>query len=73
MQERRSLEAAMPPGLRFVKGWPPRMPTRAEAALIARSRVPILAHHGLADLYPDVSAVQARFAELLSAKTVRSR
>lgn len=73
MQDRRSLEAAMLPGLRFVKGWPPRMPTQAEAALIARCRAPILAHHGLADLYPDAGAVQSRFAELLSAKTARSR
>ncbi len=71
--ERRTLEAAMPPDLRYVKGWPPRMPSLAEAALIAKARAPILAHHGLADHFPDAAAVQARFAELLAVKAERPR
>jgi 3'-phosphoadenosine 5'-phosphosulfate sulfotransferase (PAPS reductase)/FAD synthetase len=66
--QRRSLEAGMPPALRFVKGWPPRAPTIDEAKRIAAARAPILARHGLADLYPDSLAVIARFAELLAAK-----
>lgn len=61
---RRALEAAMPPGLRYVRGWPPRLPTPAEAAEIAAARAPILARHGLANRYPDAAAVVARFAEL---------
>jgi 3'-phosphoadenosine 5'-phosphosulfate sulfotransferase (PAPS reductase)/FAD synthetase len=66
--ERRSLEAAMPTALRFVKGWPPRMPTREEAGTIARCRAPILAHHGLGDHFPDADAVLSRFAELLASR-----
>lgn len=62
--ERRHLEASMPAGLRYVKGWPPRMPTLAEAEDIAAARRPILARHRLANRYPTGSAVQARFAEL---------
>lgn len=65
-QERRALEAEMPPALRFIKGWPPRMPSHSEATNIARCRGPILAHHGLVDHYPDARAVLERFAELLS-------
>lgn len=72
-QERRALEAAMPPQLRYVKGWPPRMPSLAEASLIAKARAPILAHHGLPDHFPDAAAVQARFADLLAVKAERSR
>ncbi|MDK2767906.1 MAG: hypothetical protein KYX69_09325 [Sphingomonas sp.] len=62
--ERRHLEASMPAGLRYVKGWPPRMPTLAEAEDIAAARRPILARHRLENRYPTGSAVQARFAEL---------
>ncbi|AHE53705.1 phosphoadenosine phosphosulfate reductase family protein [Sphingomonas sanxanigenens] len=68
--ERRALEAAMPLGLRFVKGWPPRLPTWEEANAIARSRTRILAHHGLSDRFPDAGAVLSRFAELLCAKAL---
>lgn len=62
---RRRLEAELPTGLRYIKGWPPRIPTRPEAALIAASRSQILARHGLADLYPSSSAVRDRFADLM--------
>tara|TARA_B100000378_G_scaffold254785_1_gene231483 strand:- start:148 stop:1272 length:1125 start_codon:yes stop_codon:yes gene_type:complete len=68
--ERRAIEAAMPVGLRFVKGWPPRLPTWEEADAIARSRTRILAHHGLSDRFPDAGAVLSRFAELLCAKAL---
>lgn len=71
-QERRALEAAMPPDLRFVKGWPPRMPSSTEAALIAQARAPILAHHGLPDHFPDALAVLERFADLLANKAAKA-
>ena len=64
--ERRTLEAAMPPSLRFVKGWPPRVPTVEEAGLIASARAPILSRHGLRNLYPNTAAVRDRFAELVA-------
>lgn len=69
--ERRTIEAAMPPDLRFVKGWPPRLPTEDEAARIATARTPILRRHGLRNLYPHAAAVRARFAELIALKDAR--
>jgi 3'-phosphoadenosine 5'-phosphosulfate sulfotransferase (PAPS reductase)/FAD synthetase len=64
--ERRRLEASMPPGLRYVKGWPPRLPTPAEAEDIAAARRPILAHHSLPDRFPTAVSIMERFAELLA-------
>ncbi|MBO9375520.1 phosphoadenosine phosphosulfate reductase family protein [Sphingomonas histidinilytica] len=69
---RRHIEAAMPVGLRFVKGWPPRMPSLAESTLIAAARTPILRRHKLDDLYPDAAAVRTRFAALIAAKHARA-
>ena len=66
--ERRRLEAAMPPDLRYVKGWSPRIPTIEEAGIIAASRAPILSRHGLADLYPNAGAVRDRFSDLIALK-----
>ncbi len=64
--DRRSAEAALPKGLRFHKGWPPRLPTEVEATAIAATRSVILARHGLANHYPAATAITARFAELLA-------
>lgn len=61
----RARERAPPGGLRFVIGWPLRLPSRDEATTIATARSVILAHFGLADLYPTADAVIARFAELM--------
>ncbi len=58
----------MPPDLRYVRGWPPRVPTIEEAGVVAASRAPILARHGLANLYPDACAVRDRFADLITVK-----
>jgi 3'-phosphoadenosine 5'-phosphosulfate sulfotransferase (PAPS reductase)/FAD synthetase len=68
---RRHLEAAMPAGLLFVKGWPPGLPTLAEAGAIAAARAPILARHALADRYPTATAVRDRFDALLAEKERR--
>lgn len=70
---RRAIEAAMPPALRFVKGWPPRLPTIEEAGRIALARAPLLERHGLDNHFPDAGAVRQRFAELLDAKAHRMR
>lgn len=70
--QRRAMEGAMPAGLRFVKGRPPRLPTLAEAGAIAEVRGPLLRRHGLANLYPDAGAVRRRFAALLEAKLAPS-
>jgi 3'-phosphoadenosine 5'-phosphosulfate sulfotransferase (PAPS reductase)/FAD synthetase len=71
--ERRRIESLMPVGLRFVKGWPPRLPTRDEARRIAGARASILARHRLRDRFPTADAVRARFNELLAAKRARGR
>ncbi|SNS68741.1 Phosphoadenosine phosphosulfate reductase family protein [Sphingomonas laterariae] len=71
--ERRALEAGMPSGLRFVKGWPPRVPTRDEGSRIAAARSVILRRHGLEDRYPTGAAVRARFDALLTARNARDR
>ena len=62
--DRLTLEAGMPSDLRYVRGWPPRLPTRAEAEIIVAARRPILATHHLANRFPTPEAVVARFAEL---------
>lgn len=70
-QQRRQIEAAMPPELRYVKGWPPREPTADEAAAIAAARLPILQRHGLEIVYPTAAAIARRFEELIAAKAER--
>ena len=70
--ERRRLEAGMPAGLRFVKGWPPRCPTVVEAGRIAAARAPIVGRHGVKNHFPSGPAVVARFSELLAAKAQRA-
>lgn len=65
--ERRNIEASMPTALRYVKGWPPRLPTPHEAVEIAAARSPILARHGLENRYPTGTSVLDRFAELMAA------
>lgn len=69
--ERRLIEAAMPPNLRFVKGWPPRLPSPEEADLIAAARAPLLSRHRLDNRYPHGPAVRARFAELIALRDPR--
>ncbi|MGK2912397.1 MAG: phosphoadenosine phosphosulfate reductase family protein [Sphingobium sp.] len=64
--ERRRIEAAMPAGLRYVAGWPPRLPTRPEAEDIAAARRPILARHRLEDRYSSVTTILDRFSELMA-------
>ncbi|EKU73325.1 MULTISPECIES: phosphoadenosine phosphosulfate reductase domain-containing protein [Sphingomonadales] len=71
--ERRRLESSMPPHLRFVKGWPPCVPTSDEAAQIATVRSTILRRHGLQNLYPTGADVRARFGTLLALKDARHR
>jgi len=64
--ERRRTEAGLPAGLRYVKGWPPRLPTLAEAGAIAEARIRILAHHATASNYDTATRVRDRFAELMT-------
>lgn len=70
--ERQAIEAAMPTGLRYVKGWPVRLPTHAEAVAIVAARRAILAHHDQPELYPTAAAVIERFAQLMAARPDRA-
>lgn len=67
--ERRALEDALPKGLRYVKGWPPRAPTMEEAEQIVRAREIILGHHDLPVTYPTPAAVIGRFEQLIEEKS----
>lgn len=62
---RQSIEAAMPAGLRYVKGWPVRVPILDEAARIVEARRAILRHHDQPEHYATPSSVVDRFAELM--------
>ncbi len=70
--QRRAMEGVMPASLRFVKGRPPRLPTLAEAGMIAEVRDVLLRRHDLANLYPDACAIRRRFADLLEARRLPS-
>lgn len=65
--ERRQLEAMLPANLRYVKGWPQRVPTIEEAATIADVRGRILAVHGLDTPYRTADQVRARIGDLYEA------
>ena len=69
--ERRVLEDAMPKGLRYVAGWPIRVPTSGEADQVVRAREIILGHHNLDVLYPTSRSVVLRFEELMAANDGR--
>lgn len=65
---RKALEARLPVDLRFKRGWPPSIPSLAEAQTIAAVRNELLRAHGLQTRWPDAPAVRARFAELHAAR-----
>lgn len=69
--ERRRLEASMPANLRYVKGWPQRVPSIQEAGAIASVRSQILAMHGLETPYPTATAVRDRIAELFDEQRLK--
>ena len=63
-KDRKNLEAGLPKDLRFQKGWPPRIPSIAEARSIGRIRARILDHHGLANRFQSAERIRDRFAQL---------
>ncbi|AOH83648.1 phosphoadenosine phosphosulfate reductase [Sphingomonas panacis] len=70
-QERRRLEDRMPANLRYVKGWPQRVPSLAEASVILTTRTAILAMHGLASPYDTPQLIRDRIAALYDAQRVK--
>lgn len=69
--ERRQLEASLPAKLRYVSGWPQRVPTIEEAAVIADVRCRILAMHHLSSPYATAKAVRGRIAELFEQERLK--
>jgi len=70
--ERRALEKTLPPDLKYLKGWPPRVPDYTEAQQIADVRRVILEHHALDTPYRTAARIIDRFAELHKAKRAPS-
>ncbi|WP_267382578.1 phosphoadenosine phosphosulfate reductase family protein [Sphingomonas sp. GC_Shp_6] len=62
--ERRELEASLPANLRYIKGWPQRVPSLAEAAAILTARARIMAMHSLTSPYTSAVQIRERIAEL---------
>ena len=69
--ERLRLEAALPASLRYVKGWPQRVPSIDEAAVILGIRTRIMAMHGLTSPYATAVQVRDRIAELHDAQRLK--
>lgn len=69
--ERLQLEASLPSNLRYVKGWPQRIPTLDEAAQILNVRMQILAAHRLETPYTSPLLVRDRIAELHDAERLK--
>jgi 3'-phosphoadenosine 5'-phosphosulfate sulfotransferase (PAPS reductase)/FAD synthetase len=71
--QRQVIEAEIPNHLLYVKGWPTRMPTREEAALLANVRQRVSALLGLNAQHLDAESVIARYAALLAIKEAKGK
>ena len=67
-ERRRALEATLPKDLHFMKGWPPRVPSTAEARIIAAVRAIVLAQARLTSPYISAADIRERFMELHAAR-----
>lgn len=62
-----SLEKRITKGMLYVKGWPTRMLTNDEAAILATVRTEVSQLIGLDSKYLDVPSIHGRYAELMAA------
>lgn len=69
--ERRQLEAMLPDNLRYVRGWPQRVPSIEEATIIGDVRARILAMHRLDTPYRTPTQIRDRIAELHDAERLK--
>ncbi len=69
--QRRALEASLPADLRYVKGWPQRIPSLQEAAVILDVRTRILAMHQVDSEYATAVQVRDRIAELFAEQRLK--
>lgn len=70
---RAAAENAIPEDLLYVRGWPTRLVTAPEARLLAGVRRTVSETVGIPSLYLDAQSVQARYAELLTAREQKER
>lgn len=70
---REQSERRIPQDLLFEKGWPTRMPTTAEARVLAGIRVEVAAAVGIEVRYTRAESVEARYAELLARKQSKGK
>jgi 3'-phosphoadenosine 5'-phosphosulfate sulfotransferase (PAPS reductase)/FAD synthetase len=63
-----ALEKSITKEMLYVKGWPTRMLTDAEAAILANVRTAVSALIGLSSRYLDVASIHGRYAELMAEK-----
>ncbi|GHE73679.1 hypothetical protein GCM10019059_36550 [Camelimonas fluminis] len=70
--KRKSVEATLTKAMLFTKGWPERMLTDDEAALLCNARNQISKMYGFASDHLTVSGIQHRYAELLAEKSEKN-
>lgn len=69
--QRVALEKRITPAMLYVKGWPTRMLTDAEAAILADVRTQVSALIGLDSRHLDVAGIHGRYAQLMAANAAR--
>jgi hypothetical protein len=69
---RKAIEAGLPEEMRFVKGWPTRVPTREEADMLARVRTAICELMGIQSDFLTPDALQHRYEQLIQERRVRA-
>jgi len=71
-KERAALEARIPEELLYEKGWPLRVPTQAEAQILAEVRIQVSQLQGLTSKYLDACSIRARYQELIAIRDARA-
>lgn len=66
-----AIEAKITKGMRYVSGWPTRMLTDAEAAILADARQRIGALFNIEPLYLDVEAIHGRYRSLMAEREAK--
>lgn len=69
--KRIAIESNITKGMRYVDGWPTRMLTDDEAAILAEARQKIGALLNIEPLYLDVEAIHGRYRSLMAAREAR--
>lgn len=70
---REAAEARIPPGLLYTKGWPARIPTVADAELLAEVRQAVAAAVEIEIGFTDGDSIRSRYEQLLTAKQLAAQ